>query len=317
MRKFKNICKKTQDELKMYLENVLCKTYPKSEVINGDGFLYVKGSDPVLVTAHMDTVHKQKCKDIKEIKKDGKKALWSPQGIGGDDRCGIWMIVKMLSETNYRPSVLFCEDEEIGGVGSSKFCRTVYVDELRELKYLIELDRAHENDAVFYNCGNKEFQKYIMETTGLEKEYGSFSDIGHLSPACDKASVNISCGYYNQHTLEEYVVFKELKANYDKVLKLMKDLDNAKSYDYQEDRPIYSSIWDGLYDYTHQYSGIKTWDDEDETYHFTCVEFWFYDKKGDECYDEYCGSSVEECVGMWAMDHPDLSFSDIYDYNEL
>ena len=254
MKNFKKICRMKQSTLKGYLYRILKKKYP--EVVCGDGFIYAKGSD-ILLTAHMDTVHDETCHRINIVKGNGSTILSSPQGIGGDDRCGIWLIMNVLTKTKYRPSVLFCEDEEIGGVGSNKFVKTQYIDDLNELKFLVELDRANAKDAVFYDCGNEEFKEYITHTFGLTEAYGSFSDIGHLSPACDKASVNISCGYYKQHTLEEYVVFEEMVSTYHTVCELLKDAPNAEMYDYQEEEPwpygnYYGSKsrwYSNLYDY--------------------------------------------------------------------
>ena len=105
MRTFKRICRMNKDTLKGWLEKQLRTKY--KEVINEDGFLYARGSE-VLLTAHMDTVHAHTCKDIQIMRKDGKTVLSSPQGIGGDDRCGIWLISQIIRHTKFRPSILFC-----------------------------------------------------------------------------------------------------------------------------------------------------------------------------------------------------------------
>ena len=48
-------------------------------------FILVPGEAPVLLVAHLDTVHRQQVKTICWSNK-----IWmSPQGIGGDDRCEI------------------------------------------------------------------------------------------------------------------------------------------------------------------------------------------------------------------------------------
>lgn len=249
MKRFKKICTKTQKELKGFLANELEKYYPT--VINLNGFLFVKGSD-ILLTAHMDTVHKQQVrkKDIKTYTKKNKHYITSPKGIGGDDRCGIWIITELLRKTKFRPTILFCEDEEVGGIGSNKFIVTEFVDQLLDMKYLIELDRANETDAVFYNCGNKDFQKYICNQTGYKTAYGSFSDISHLSPAVDIASVNLSCGYYKAHTTDEYVCMEEMETTLAMVIKLLTDEPNIEQFDYQEKKFNY-----GYYGYYGGYGG--------------------------------------------------------------
>ena len=110
MKSFTDICKLSQSELKEYMNTLL--TARDYEVCYQDGFLYAKGRVPVLLVAHLDTVHKEKCTEITEL--NGK--ISSPQGIGGDDRCGVYIIMSLLKYLNC--SVLLCEDEEKGGQGA-------------------------------------------------------------------------------------------------------------------------------------------------------------------------------------------------------
>lgn len=308
MKTFKKICKMEQPKLKKWLERCLKAKYGMNKVVNEDGFLYVKGNCPILLTAHMDTVHKENCREIITFKTDkGETVLTSPQGIGGDDRCGIWIIWQIICKTKYRPSILFCEDEEIGGVGSNKFCKTKWVKELESLKYLVELDRAHDNDAVYYDCGNAEFKKYIKKATGYIEDHGSFSDISHLSPECDVASVNLSCGYYRAHTTEEYVVFEEMWHTYKVVKKLCAEAKECDSYDYQEVNPFrYSNNW-----LSEMYDGgaYKSYNYYNDTAYY---EINYNDAKGE---DVYCveASSYEEALGMFFLDKTDRCYQDIID----
>lgn len=328
MRKFRKFVMMNQKELKAKLEKILKAHY--KNVINEDGFLYAKGSKdcPILLTAHMDTVHKETVKRIDVVKEKGVTIISSPQGIGGDDRCGIWMIYKVLTTTKYRPSILFCEDEEIGGVGSEKFADTPYIEDLENLKYLVELDRANADDAVYYNCGNKDFQKYIHDIIGYELAYGSFSDIGHLSPACDRASVNLSCGYYRQHTLEEYVIFEEMQNTLEKVKILLANSKDCESYDYQEydryaslrnwrqDSYWYDSYWRTKYNYDYEEEEEdcttalnELLDDDDSTY-----KFQFYKSNGCEETFVCDAASLVEAVGKLMMQYPDITWNNVFDY---
>ena len=83
MKNFENICKMSQGKLKAYLTKYLKRHY--NYVKSSDGFLYAKGTFPVLLVAHMDTVHKDA---VQQVIYEGN-IISSPQGIGGDDRCGI------------------------------------------------------------------------------------------------------------------------------------------------------------------------------------------------------------------------------------
>ena len=226
MKTFEEICLMSQTELKKYLEKYLrSKGY---KVINEDGFLYAKAKEEnpvrVLLVAHMDTVHHERIKEIEKIpcanKNDIVTRLSSPQGIGGDDRCGIYMIMNIIK--NHNVSVLFAEDEEIGCVGTKKFTTTQYCKDLaNEIDYMIELDRQGSNDAVFYDCDNPEFTEWIETETGYKKAPGSFTDISKIMPVAKIAGVNFSCGYYNAHTLNEYVVLEEMEATQDMVCELL------------------------------------------------------------------------------------------------
>lgn len=201
MKKFKEICKMNQMKLKGYLAKEL-ETY--GNVKSGDGWLYRQGTFPVLLVAHMDTVHT----DLPTKIKVDENKISSPNGIGGDDRCGIYMILNILPY--YDCSILFCEDEEIGCIGSSKFAKTKLCESLvGKFNYIIELDRKGKNDAVFYDCDNQEFIKEIIKEDWKYDE-GSYTDICELAPVLDASAVNFSCGYYNAHTKKEYVMFDEM-----------------------------------------------------------------------------------------------------------
>ena len=203
MKKFTEICKMSQQEVKSYMAKYLASH--QYNVVNKDGFLYAKGDVPVLLVAHMDTVHKKKINTI--IEANGK--ISSPEGIGGDDRCGVFIIMNIVKDLHC--SVVLCEDEEIGGVGAHKFADTEFIHDLG-VNYMIEFDRMNANDAVFYSCDNEEFTNFVTDFTGFKTAYGSFSDISILAPASKIAAVNLSCGYYKAHTTDEYVVYDEMLA---------------------------------------------------------------------------------------------------------
>ena len=109
MKTFEDICRMTQHEVKQYMKGYLASH--KYKVIDEHGYIYgtvpgEPGRPVVGLIAHMDTVHEKQCKEINNI--NGK--LSSPQGIGGDDRCGIFIIMNLVKELHC--SVLLCEDEE-------------------------------------------------------------------------------------------------------------------------------------------------------------------------------------------------------------
>lgn len=305
MNKFVKICKKTQEELKEYLPKFL-KSKGYKPVVK-DGFIYAKG-DTVLLTAHMDTVHTAPVDQVIFTEKGNRVS--SPEGIGGDDRCGIYIIMQILNKTDLRPSILFCEDEEIGGIGSNKFNNSKYADQIQKLKFFIELDRMDAKDAVFYNCDNPEFTEWIISETGYTEAYGSFSDISHLCPAAGIAGVNLSCGYYNPHTLKEYVLLDEMENTINVTINLIEaaKAEEVPQFEYIEaKRPnFYGRLYDYDYDYDYDYKGI-----------YGGVWIEYYDPATDTTGDEFVyGNTLEEAVGRFLMNHPTMSWGCIYNYEE-
>ena len=222
---FEKLVLKTQEEMKSYLIGRLGNL---GKVKHGDGYIYHKGTFPVLLCAHMDTVHKDRINTL--VYANG--TISSPQGIGGDDRCGIYMILKILKK--YDCHVVFLEDEEVGCVGAKKFVNTKLCKKLKNegLKYIIEFDRKENNHAVTYECDNKEFDKFITKEF-FKKEHGTCSDISYIAPELGIAAVNFSCGYYKEHKLEEWVNLQEMETIITEAMKVLertKELEKPFEY---------------------------------------------------------------------------------------
>lgn len=54
-----------------------------------------------MLLAHLDTVYIKLVRTI--CKSKDKNVLMSPQGIGGDDRCGVYILVKTYELFNKKP----------------------------------------------------------------------------------------------------------------------------------------------------------------------------------------------------------------------
>lgn len=188
--------KMTQTELKTYLVQKL-KDMGKV-VYEKNGFIYAPGDCPVLMCAHMDIVYSNPTERIIKDKLFNSEVWYSETGIAGDDRCGIELILRVL-ESHWDVGVVFLEDEETGGIGAQKFAEyfNEYIEDSR-YNFIIEVDRKGADEAVFYDCENEDFIKFI--TAGCFKEdIGSFSDISFIAPRAGLAAVNLSAGYHNEH----------------------------------------------------------------------------------------------------------------------
>ena len=289
---FIKICKLSAKSLKQYLSGLMKEIYPDNTFI-GDGYIYCRGEIPVLLTAHMDTVHKELVKDFYEdvqvgINGNTTHTISSPQGIGGDDRCGVYEILQVL-EAGYRPYILFCEEEEIGGIGSDKFCATKYIDELSKLKF----------------------------ETNWKMAWGSFSDICNLSPACRIASVNLSCGYYKAHTKQEYVVMEEMFEAIKIIKHLLDASEKVEPFEYIEE--TYS--WNknkyyglGYYDYNYDtYDTYRNYVGEDYDSYILEVEFVNPLTNDNEIVCVY-GTTKAECWMKFFQQNPDICFNNVLDY---
>lgn len=178
--------------------------------------------------------------------------MMSPYGIGGDDRCGITMILEIIKEL--RCHVLFTEDEEIGGVGAGKFCASGIKP---KINFIIEFDRAHERDAVYYELDNEVFAETV-EKYGFKRDYGSYSDIVDIAPVLGCAAVNLSCGYYNAHTQHEFVSIPQMYAQIERVKELIAN-ESENFFEWKEakySRDWYYGGYDGWYD--NDYYGLES-----------------------------------------------------------
>lgn len=221
MKQLEAFLKPTQEELftairKLYKDN--------NGLFSKGNFILIQGEAPILLVAHLDTVHEKPVKTIC-YSPDGN-ILMSPQGIGGDDRCGVYAIVNAYELSVQKPWLLFTCDEETGGKGAEKFCLSYQLGklpkEIDDLKLIVEVDRKCLHDAVYYECYNPEFEEYIT-SKGFHTAQGSFSDISLIAPELGIAAVNLSAGYYNAHTLHEYINRKHLNNTLSKVVGIISD----------------------------------------------------------------------------------------------
>lgn len=237
--RFETIVRMSQRELKQALASELSER--GYSPVSKKGYLYAEGELPVLLVAHMDTVHKQPVETIC-FSKDGR-FMMSPEGIGGDDRCGVHMILEIIREA--RCHVLFTEDEEIGCIGA----RTFAAGKIRpHVNYIVEVDRRGSNDAVFYLCDNPEFSEFVC-SFGFETAHGSFSDISVIAPALGMAAVNISAGYYNEHSRHECIDLVAMNRNIGLLREMVQS--SAERFEYMERRFAYNQM---------TFEDIRHWD---------------------------------------------------------
>ena len=231
-----------QAALRKVLSNCLKRYYPA--VVETGDYIYCEGTIPIALVAHMDTVFKDPATEV--FYDTHKNVIISPQGLGADDRAGVFAILRVV-QAGLRPHIIFTTDEEKGCLGAEKLSSLDCPFD--DLRYIIELDRRGADDCVFYDCDNKDFIKYV-ESFGFVEAWGSFTDICCLMPAWGIAGVNLSVGYRDEHSQYETLWVSHLLNTIDKVTKMLSvKTEDIPQFEYIESKWSYNKLWNAAYGY--------------------------------------------------------------------
>lgn len=169
------------------------------------------------VIAHMDTCQNYKMQ--RKIYMQGNKILatykdGTSAGLGADDSNGIFIALKLLKEID-NIKVLFTVEEETGGTGAREAAANV--DFFSDVMYLIQADRRGSHDLIVHTNGiDSASPDFIKRISSISKKYnyfnaqGTFTDVGILAEETRISGINVSCGYYYEHTEREYTNYTEL-----------------------------------------------------------------------------------------------------------
>lgn len=263
------IYRMTDTELKDHL-NIRLKNlgYGKGTRKITKDYLFAQGTYPILLVAHLDTVHQTPPKII--CYSPDKNYITSPQGIGGDDRNGVCIILEILK--TYHCSVLFTMGEEYGGVGARAFANSD-IPQTLDVSYIVEFDRQGIDDCVFYDLDNPEFKQFV-EDFGFATKSGSYSDICEIAPVIGAAALNLSSGYFNAHQKNEYISTQAMQNICDKALIM---LENTTKFVWHEKKYTsffkkYDCVWQSTPDYADK--------EVIEKLATSLFDFYVYDKSG-------------------------------------
>lgn len=207
--------------MRKFIKRYVRENIPGVECVQKDKNLYfVKGeaeSYPCVV-AHLDQVQTKHSPDFRVLELDGKLFGFSSknarqEGLGADDKNGIWVALKCL-EAFESIKVAFFREEEVGCCGSSDADMSFFKD----VRFVLEADRRNAGDLITDICGaicSTEFCEdisAIAEAHGYKETSGLMTDVETLSDnGLGVSAINFSCGYYNPHTDKEYTVVAELE----------------------------------------------------------------------------------------------------------
>jgi putative aminopeptidase FrvX len=179
------------------------------------------------VVAHTDTVHnnnhidvrtelKKNCRNVLKEAYKGYDAKGKPTGIGGDDKAGVFACLTLLLELPVLKAAFFVS-EEIGCKGSKEADEAFF----ENVGYAIQFDAPFDymvtevssgvplfdRRSEFFKKANNVLIEYIIP------EYGShpFTDVYALKKLFDFSCINLSIGYYDHHTADEYVILEDVE----------------------------------------------------------------------------------------------------------
>ena len=237
------------------------KTLPGAMEVRGEGkqgFLYIPGSreDRCVLVAHADTVFDDEYAERTDDEKgdtglpaetevssasahdsdgvseatntvvfeNGRYHGTNPRcSIGADDRAGCAILWVMRNSGH---SLLILDGEEKGQIGA-RFLREEnpqIFQELNEHTFMIQFDRRGSSDYKTYEIPvSKEFVAFVEKNTGYHLATGSGkTDIQVL---CESVcGVNLSVGYYGEHTPDEELVLDEWL----RTLRIVQDMTGKK-----------------------------------------------------------------------------------------
>lgn len=289
----------------------------KIDCVVDNGNIYVtKGeaeSYPCVV-AHMDQVQGDPGR-LKIYQDNDTIFGWScthnsQWGLGADDKNGIWVALKCLLRYKVIKAVFF-RDEECGCLGSEDADMQFFND----CRFVLQADRKGNADFIIDACGTQlcsnEFVNAInLESFGYHTEYGMMTDVMTLKEkGLNICCANISCGYYEPHTNNEYTSERDLRNCVhlffhiiDTVTEVMPHEPLCYGYDFMEDRieDMTADIYEELMYSTDEYASL------DPQYLFEKFKLRFHAKDDyiklaiedalEYIQDEFCVNNCEEIV---------------------
>jgi len=206
--------------------------------------------------AHTDTVHQinhnltvVETKDEKNgiILTGMDKVTSQPSGIGGDDKCGVYLCLEMLDKLDNVKAAFFVS-EEIGCLGSQHADPNFFKD----VGYAIQYD-SPEGDSMSMSLMGKDLfgrkSEFGEKVSPLILEHGiskwathPYTDAWQLLEKFNFSCLNLAAGYYRYHTNNEYVLVNDVENAFELGLKLVGVLGEVR-YDRPQETPK-QRLWD-------------------------------------------------------------------------
>lgn len=170
------------------------------------------------IAAHLDEVHeaREEGYEVLVIRDEfiigfnsGKREF---NGIGADDKNGIWVCLKCLEKFDNLKCVFFVGEEQ-GCIGSHQADMKFFDD----CRFVLQCDRKGNSDFISNIYGNSLCSSQFIKDAslgehGYKEERGMQTDVQALRErGLEISCANISCGYYYPHTPHEMTNIEDLK----------------------------------------------------------------------------------------------------------
>lgn len=203
-----------EKKMRRFIKRWIYNNIPQAEVTTDvKGNIYItkgKAENYPCIVAHLDQVQKTHSRDFVCVESEDVIFGYSPknhrqEGLGADDKNGIWIALKCLHKYDHMKAAFFVE-EEIGCRGSAQADITFFTD----CRFVIQCDRRGNKDLItsisFTELCSEEFVKAIdHQLFGYKTEDGLMTDVLELKErGVEVSCINMSCGYYKPHTDEEF-----------------------------------------------------------------------------------------------------------------
>lgn len=169
-----------------------------------------------LFCSHLDSVHPvvDNFTIYKEKSPDGDIIYHSPTGIGGDDKCGI-IIMLSLIQAGVAGYYAFFRNEEIGCIGSNKLNISGIIG---KVSLIVGFDRRSSSDIIIDSFENNSRVLDILENnfTDIHITDGLISDCWTISRRLKNKimTMNVFSGFYKPHSKSEYISLKGMEKAY-------------------------------------------------------------------------------------------------------
>ncbi len=213
------------------------------------------------IVAHLDQVQERHSKDFRCYEAEDVIIGFSPkrreqQGLGADDKVGLWIGLKCLQEFECIKLAFFVQ-EEVGCKGSEQ----ADIDFFENCRFVIEPDRRGNEDLItqigWTPLCSEEFLKDIgYKQFGYKEAEGMMTDIEALKDnGLTISCINLSCGYYKPHSDQEFI-YKPAVSNclnfvehiIKTCTKVYPHIDETARYEKQNYYDIYDDYYDEIYE---------------------------------------------------------------------